>query len=52
MWSKDVVEGEVVKDDVECENVVVNLDVNILVERPDHEEDYLEDVEWVLNLGP
>ena len=42
--ARDVVEGEVVKEDVEVEDGVVNLDVGNLVDRPDHEDDDLYDV--------
>ena len=43
---RDAVEGEVTKEDVEFEDVIGNLDVGVLVDRPDHQDDHLKDVEW------
>ena len=38
------------REGVEVEDGVVNLDVDDVVNRPDHEDDDLHDVEWVLDL--
>ena len=38
-----------VKEDIEVEDGVVNLDVDDLVDRPDNEDNDLHDVEWVLD---
>ena len=43
---RDGVKGGVVKEDVEFEDVIVNLDVDVLVDRSDHEDDHLKDEEW------